>query len=145
MSFLDNLENNLKALESREERGADRRRPTEEERQRSRATQPHARELRESDWTKKFIDTVVAAAHVVRTKVYITWSGATLRLVARDRRLELAPDADGVGAVFYAGYEVTGRERVDLSKTSPEKLAKKFLSGISAPQPAAPVEFNEEP
>src|SRR5689334_576768 len=124
MSFLDNLENNLKALESREERGSDRRKPTEEERQRSRAMQPYARELRESDWTKKLLDSAVVAAHGVRTKVYITWSGSTLRLVARDRRLELVPAADGITAILYDGQAEAGREHVDLAKTNPEKLAR---------------------
>jgi hypothetical protein len=134
MSFLDNLENNLKALESRDERGAERRLPTEDERRRPRAAQPHARELRESEWTKKLLDKAVAAAHGVRTKVYITWSGATLRLVARDRRLELVPEADGISAVFYDGREETGREPVDLAKTQPEKLVKQLLGGIEAPK-----------
>ena len=136
MSFLDNLENNLKALESRDERGADRRQPSEAERQRTRASQPHARELRDSEWTKKLLDCAVSIAHGVRTKVYITWSGPTLRLVARDRRMELEPTTDGVVAVFFDGQQGTGREPVNLAKDDPEKLVRRFLAGLEPLKPA---------
>jgi hypothetical protein len=129
MSYLDNLENNLKALESREERTPASRKRPEAERNRARATQPFAEQLRNGDFTKKLLDRVVHLAHGVRTKVYISWSGNSLRLDARERRLELQPTPEGVFAVFSSGYNVTARNKIDLSG-DPEQLAKEFLNSI---------------
>ena len=137
MSYLDNLENNLKALESREERTPASKKRPEADRNRAKATQPFAEQLRNGDFTKKLLDHVVQLAHGVRTKVYISWSGNSLRLDARDRRLELQPTPEGVFAVFSAGYDVTARHKIDLNG-DPEVLAKDFLNSI--PRAATNVE-----
>jgi hypothetical protein len=129
MSYLDNLENNLKALESREERTPAAKKRPEADRNRARATQPFADQLRNGDFTKKLLDRVVHLAHGMRTKVYISWSGNSLRLDARERRLELQPTPEGVFAVFSSGYDVTARNKIDLNG-NPEVLAKDFLNSI---------------
>ena len=126
MSFLDNLEDNLKALESREERVRGPKHRAEQDRNRVKAAQPHAEQLRNGKFTSELLDRVVTLAHGLRTKVYINWSGNSLRLDAREHRLELQPTHDGVFAVFSTGYDVTGREKVDLNG-DPEKLAQAFL------------------
>ena len=136
MSYLDNLESNLKALESREERTAATKRP-EFDRNQAKAAQPYAEQLRKSDFTKKLLDRVVQLAHGHRTKVYISWSGNALRLDARERRLELQPTPEGIGAVFSAGYDVTARKKVDLTN-NPEALAEDFVSSL--PRAAANAE-----
>jgi hypothetical protein len=137
MSYLDNLENNLKALESREERTPAGKKRPEADRNRAKATQPFADQLRNGDFTKKLLDRVVQLAHGMRTKVYISWSGNSLRLDARERRLELQPTPEGVVAVFSSGYDVTARNKIDLNG-DPEVLAKDFLNSI--PRAAANME-----
>jgi hypothetical protein len=42
------------------------------------------------------------------------WLGTTLRLEARDRKLELQPTAEGVVAVYMQGGGEVGREPVNL-------------------------------
>lgn len=130
MSFLDNLENNLKALESREERGAAR--PSaaaEADRKRARAAQPYAEQLRSSAFTKALMDQAVTQAHALRTKVYINWAGNALRLDARDQRLELQPTPDGIEAVFTSNQQVSGREPVSLDGDAAD-LARRFLARL---------------
>jgi hypothetical protein len=138
MSFLDNLENNLKALESREERAPGPKQRSELERNRAKAAQPYIEQLRNSKFTRELLDRAVTMAHELRTKVYINWSGNSLRLDARERRLELQPTPDGVFAVFSTGYDVTTREKVDLNG-DPAKLARAFLTPFQqAAKRAAP-------
>ena len=127
MSFLDNLENNLKALESREERAPGPKQRSEQERNRAKAAQPYIEQLRNGKFTRELLDRVVTMAHELRTKVYINWSGNSLRLDAREHRLELQPTADGVFALFSIGYDVTSREKIDLNG-DPGKLAQAFLT-----------------
>jgi len=131
MSFLDNLENNLKALESRDERASVR--PSaaaEADKKRARATQPYAEQLRSSAFTKALMDQTVTQAHALRTKVYINWSGNALRLDARDHRLELQPTPDGIQAVFSSGLDVIGREPVSLDGDAAD-LARRFLARLN--------------
>jgi hypothetical protein len=115
MSFLDNLEDNLKSLERQQETSGDDRRRQEEERARALAAAPLAEKLKDSDFTKRLMDEAVLAGHRLRTKVYITWLGSTLRLEARERRLELRPGADGIDAVFLLNAAETATRRVDLA------------------------------
>jgi hypothetical protein len=118
MSFLDDLENNLKSMESREE-GRDsaereaRQRTTE--RARAQAAAPYAEELRKSPFTDELLRQTTRVGHAVRTKIQVAWLGATLRLEARERRLELRPTAGGVVAVSIEEGREVGWEPVDLS------------------------------
>src|SRR5438067_13407354 len=117
MSFLDNLENNLKSLESHEE-GNDaaeqQRRTRERNRAEAQASAPYAEELKKSPFTAELLKQAARVGFEKRTKVHVAWLGSTLRLEAREKRLELRPTADGVMAVYIEGGNEVGTERVDL-------------------------------
>lgn len=128
MSFLDNLENNLKSLERQEERSADDRRRQEEDRLEAVAAAPWAAKLKESPFTQKLLDAASLAGHQRRTKVYIVWLGTTLRLEARERRLELRPTATGIRAVFLMNGEETSSRVIDLTGDPAELVNDWFTS-----------------
>jgi hypothetical protein len=115
MSFLDNLENNLKSLERQQETSGDDRRRQQEERARAVAAAPWADKLKQSDFTRRLMDEAVAAGHRRRTKVYIAWIGTTLRLEARGRRLELQPTASGVQSVLLDNGTQLEARPIDLA------------------------------
>ena len=130
MSFLDNLENNLKALESRDERDPEKlaREAEAREAARSQALQiaPHAEALRNGPFKDGLLTACREIGHRRRILVRPTWVDSTLRLEAGAKKLELRPTASGVHAVFI----VEGREQestpIDLS-SDPVKLAEKWL------------------
>ncbi len=126
MSFLDNLENNLKALESREERDGSAAAQREAESARVTAAAPWAERLRESAWTKQLLEAAARAGHERRIKVYIAWLGTTLRLEARERRLDLRPEADGVRAVYLRGNAEIRSAPVTL-EGDPAPLVREWL------------------
>src|SRR5262245_56981931 len=101
MSYLDNLESTLKNLEGNNERDSmeDRSR-RESERAQAIAAAPYADELKKGKYTMSLLDHVTKIGFSQRTKVNIAWIGTTLRLDAKERRLELKPTAKGVLAVF---------------------------------------------
>ncbi|MBV9265288.1 MAG: hypothetical protein JO061_03880 [Acidobacteriaceae bacterium] len=126
MSFLDNLENSLKNLESREERdpGAHRRR--EHDRKQALAVAPWAEKLKSSEYTKQLFDKAALAGHRIRAKVYMSWFDATLRLEAKGKRLELKPTAEGVVADYETPAAEQVSEPVDLGG-DPDDLLRKWL------------------
>ena len=96
MSFLDNLENNLKSLESREEAGGSaeqQRIARERERAQSLAAAPYAEKLKKGPFTAELLKQAARIGFEKRTKIQVAWLGSTLRLEARDRRVELRPTA----------------------------------------------------
>jgi len=137
MSFVDNLENNLKALESQDERdSAKQTQNRDAERSRSRSVQPNAEALRKSPFTAQLLDHAVRLAHGLRTKVYISWAGNNLRLDAREHRLELQPRADGIDAVYLENQREIRREPLDLNGDA-QKLAQSWLDRVGPRPPAA--------
>lgn len=100
MSFLDNLENNLKALESLEPGGLDDRKRREVEREQAIAAAPWAERLKKSPLVGKLMRDLTRAGFARRMKVNFVWIGRSLRLEALDERLELQPTPRGVEAVF---------------------------------------------
>jgi len=129
MSFLDNLENNLKSLESQEEgkESAERSwRAREAERASAQAAAPWADELKNGAFTAELLKQAARAGFSLRLKVRVAWLGTTLRLEARDQRLELRPTADGVVAVYLENGAETRREPLDL-KTDPAELIGRWL------------------
>lgn len=129
MSFLDNLENTLKNMErasGREEEPGDAA-AYEEEAARRRATAPAADALRKGQFTQALLTHCVTLGHAQKTRVGMAWIGDVLRLDAKQKRLELRPDADGVEAVMFLDGKETGRERVNLD-ADPADLAKLWLS-----------------
>ena len=130
MSFLDNLEDNLKSLESREEGEEDagrQRKARDRERATTLASAEFAEELKKGAYTAELLRQASRLGHAMRLKVHIAWLGAALRLEARGRRLEFRPTPEGVVAVHSENGAETGSEPVDL-KGSPEELVKRWLA-----------------
>jgi hypothetical protein len=133
MSFLDNLENNLKALENQEERDPEKVKREQDRREADRASAllraPHAEALKKSPFTLELLTQCRAIGHGQRVLVQFTWLGETLRLDAKAKRMELAPTAEGIRAVFSVDGEETGQAPVDPQVDDPAALARLWLLG----------------
>lgn len=129
MSFLDSLENNLKALESTEQSGLDEHKRRESDRQRTAAAAPWADELKKSAYTQALIQQATRAGYQLRTKVNLVWLGTTLRLEARDHRLELRPAADGIAVVYLKNGAELKRETIDL-QGKPEAILGEWVGMV---------------
>lgn len=131
MSFLDNLENNLKALESREEKDPEQQQREKEAREAARreALQraPHAEALKTGAFTGNLLTACRMVGHRARVLVQFTWIGETLRLDAGPRRLELRPTAAGVEAVYLEDGRQTASGMVDLGGNA-EEFARRWLT-----------------
>lgn len=131
MSFLDSLENNLKALESREEKDPEKLKREQEQREADRAAAllraPHAEALKKSPFTSDLLTQCRVIGHGMRVLVQFTWLGETLRLDAKTKRLELVPTADGIEAQYSVDGMRTGSERVELTGVA-EELARRWLT-----------------
>lgn len=132
MSFLDNLENNLKALESRTERDpaelARQAAAKEASRLASLQAAPHADALRNGGFADGLLTACRAIGHRRRILVRPTWVDSTLRLEAGARKLELRPTPRGILAVFFA--EGREHESVPVDPAGdPNTLAEKWLEG----------------
>src|ERR1700722_14572461 len=105
MSFLDNLESNLKALESRSERDpqALAREAAARDAARSAALEiaPYAEALRNGPFTDGLLTACRDIGHRKRMLVRPTWIDSTLRLETGSKKLELRPTADGVLGVSF--------------------------------------------
>ena len=129
MSFLDNLESNLKSLESREERGDQAGRDAklrEAERARALDSAVYAEQLKKGPFAEELIRQATRLGHARRIKVHLAWLGATLRLEARGSRLELRPTPQGVVAAFIEDNVEVRSAPVDLAG-NPETLAGEWL------------------
>ncbi len=126
MSFLDNLESNLKDLESREERDAGAKKRRDLERASALAAAPWAEKLKNGSYAQ---DVLKAAAHIsfqIRSKIQVTWLDTTLKLEAKDRRLEFRPTPEGVVAVFLEKGKEEKRVPVDLAGSGSELVQEWF-------------------
>ena len=133
MSFLDNLENNLKSLESSEEGKEDaqrQQRARERQQADARAAAPFAEELKSGPFAAELLRQAARIGHSQRVKVHVAWLGTTLRMEARERRLELRPTAAGVVAVYIEGNRETRAEPLDL-KGSAEELVRNWLTAAA--------------
>jgi len=130
MSFLDNLENDLKNLESGEQGKEDKERAhrtRENDRARVHAVAPFAEELKKSPYTAELLKQAARVGFSLRTKVHIAWLGSTLRLEARDKRLDLRPTAEGVVAAYIENGQEIRAEPLDLNG-NPEELVRRWLA-----------------
>ena len=113
MSYLDNLENNLKALENQEERDPEKVKREQERREAERTAAllraPHVDALKNSPFTSELFTQCRAIGHGQRVLVQFTWLEETLRLDAKEKRLQLVPTADGISAVFFKLFADGGR------------------------------------
>jgi hypothetical protein len=133
MSFLDNLENNLKALENREEKDPATVKRDQERREADRNAAllraPHVEALKNSPFTQELLTQCRTIGHGQRVLVQFTWIGENLRLDAKAKRMELTPISEGITAVFFErGFE-TARERVDPETDDAAALARRWLIG----------------
>ena len=145
MSFLDNLESNLKSMESREERGDQKSRDAklrDSERARVQASGVYTERLRKGPYAAELLKQATRLGHAMRTKVHLAWLGTTLRLEARACKLELRPTPEGVIAAFIENNAEVRSVPVDLVGNS-ENLAREWLASLP-PVPAAPVEAELE-
>lgn len=129
MGFLDNLENTLKNAERGAEREDEKMAYVSRNAEMAalRASAPHAEALKKGQWTQDLLTHCVTLGHAQRVRVGMAWIGSTLRLEARDRRMDLQPTPDGVEAISFVDGAETGRELVDLSG-DPAVLAKKWVA-----------------
>ena len=133
MSFLDNLENNLKSLESQEQGKEDaerQRRARESERASAQAAAPFAEELKKGTYTAELLKQAARVGHSMRLKVHVAWLGSTLRLEVRERRLELRPTPAGIVAVYLENNRESRSEPLDL-KGNPEDLLREWLAAAA--------------
>lgn len=128
MSFLDNLENSLKSLESRDEQSAaDSNRKRHEERAQSLAIAPWAEKLKQSEFVDKLLMESTAVGRQLRAKVYMSWLDGTLRLEARGSACELKPTASGIIAEYQRLSDNSRHtEAVDLAG-EPAALLQRWL------------------
>jgi len=141
MSFLDNLESNLKSMESREERGDHHGRDAklrDAERARTQASAEYAELLRKGPYAAELLKQAVRLGHGMRTKVHLAWLGTTLRLEARGAKLELRPTGRGIVAAFIENNAEVRTVPVDLAG-NPEGLLREWLA-VLPPLPPATVE-----
>jgi hypothetical protein len=133
MSYLDNLENNLKALENREEKDPEKVKREQDRREAERNAAllraPHADALKNSPFTMELLTQCRTIGHGRRLLVQFTWLGENLRLDAKAQRLELTPTTEGIVAIFSSNGEETGRVAVDPKVDDAAALAERWLSG----------------
>jgi hypothetical protein len=130
MSFLDNLESNLKSLESSEEGKEDKgrqQRARETERASAHAVAPFAEVLKKSPYTAELLKQAALVGHSLRVKVHVAWLGTTLRLEARERRLELRPTPTCVVAVYLEGNREIRSQPVDFEGSAEQLVREWFI------------------
>ena len=134
MSYLDNLENNLKALENREEKDPEKIKRDQQQREAERDAAlrraPHAEALKNSAFTSELLTQCRTIGHAQRVLVRFTWIGENLRLDAKTQRLELTPTPDGINAVFFSDGTEVKCVQVDLEKDDPASLARDWLKQV---------------
>ena len=121
MSFLDNLENNLKSLESREESSDAKeaqRRQRDRDRAETQAAAPYAEQLKKSAFTSDLLKHAARVGFEKRTKVHVAWLGSSLRLEARERRVELRPTGSGIRAIYVDDGQEVRNEPLDLDSSA---------------------------
>ncbi|HEV2988795.1 MAG TPA: hypothetical protein VG759_10160 [Candidatus Angelobacter sp.] len=126
MSFLDNLESNLKNLESREERDPGAKKRRESERASAAAAAPWAEKLKNGPYAQNVLKAAALIGFQTRSKIHVTWLDTTLKLEAKERRLEFRPTAEGVVAVFLHKGKEEKRVSVDLSGNGSELVQEWF-------------------
>jgi hypothetical protein len=137
MSFLDNLENNLKALESREQKDpealAREAAAREANRSLALAIAPYSEALRNGPFKDGLLTACRELGHRRRMLVRPVWVESTLRLEAGTKRLELRPTPTGVLAVTFINGQEHESTPIDLL-SDPVKLAVKWLDTPHEPQ-----------
>ena len=133
MSYLDNLEDNLKALERLEEKDPETvkrdRERREAERNAALERAPHVDALKNSAFTSDLLTHCRMIGRGQRVLVQFTWIGENLRLDAKTKRMELMPTPGGIVAVMLDQGIETGRVTVNPQTDDAEAFAKSWLVG----------------
>jgi len=133
MSFLDNLENNVNAIERQEEKDPEKRKRELERREMDRNAAvlraPFADALRDSPFTSELMTECRTIGHRQRVLVRFSWIGENLRLDAGEKRMELTPTPEGIVATFLTNGAQSSRTKVDVEKDDPAVLAERWLGG----------------
>jgi hypothetical protein len=131
MSYLDNLENNLKALENQEERDPQKVKREQERREAERSAAllraPYVEALKNSPFTVELLTQCRAIGHRQRVLVQFTWLGETLRLDAKEKRMLLTPTSEGITGVFSVDGDETGRITIEPQVDDAGELARRWL------------------
>jgi hypothetical protein len=85
--------------------------------------------LKNSPFTSELLTQCRAIGRGQRVLVQFTWLGETLRLDAKEKRLELAPTAEGITAVISLNGEEVGRAIVDPQVDDAAAIARRWLTG----------------
>jgi len=132
MSYLDNLEDNLKALENLEEKDPEKVKRQQEQRAAERNAAllraPYAQALKTSAFTSELLKECRAIGHAQRVLVQFAWIGEVLRLSANRKRMELIPTADGITVIFSVDGMETGRATADPQAEDAAALAQRWLT-----------------
>jgi hypothetical protein len=132
MSYLDNLENNLKALENQEQRDPEKVKRERERREADRNAAllraPHVEALKTSPFTSDLLTQCRVIGRGQRVLVQFTWLDEVLRLDAKPKRMELTPTAEGIIAVFSESGTETGRAIVHPEIDDAAALAQRWLA-----------------
>ena len=132
MSYLDNLENNLKALENQEEKDPEKvqrdRKRRDAERNAALLRAPFVEALKSSAFTSELLTQCRTIGHGQRVLVQFTWIGEMLRLNAKNKRMELVPSSEGIVAVMSVDGMETARQTVDPHTADPAALARLWLT-----------------
>jgi hypothetical protein len=131
MSFLDNLENNLKALENREERDPEKVKRDQERREAERndalSRAPFVEALKKSSFTSELLAQCRAIGRTQRALVQFAWIGDNLRLDVPGKRMEFIATADGIRAILSRDGVESARISVDTATDDPGALARRWL------------------
>ena len=129
MGFLDNLEDTLKNAERGAERDDEKTSNVSRaaELEALRAAAPNAAVLKTGQWTQDLLTQCVTIGHGMRIRVGMAWLGTTLRLEAREKRLDLQPTAAGIDAIYSVDGTEIRREPVDLN-ADPGTFARNWLA-----------------
>jgi hypothetical protein len=131
MSFLDNLENNLKALENLEEKDPEKVQREKERRESDRNAAleraPYVDALKNSKFTTDLLTECRTIGHGQRVLVKFTWIGETLRLDAQSKRMELIPTPAGIEAVISEEGAEKDRATIDPATADASALARRYL------------------
>jgi hypothetical protein len=132
MGFLDNLENTLKALERQEEKDPEKVRRDREHREAERSAAilraPHVEALKESAFTSELLGQCRVVGREQRVMVQFAWIGETLRLDAKEKRMELVPTAEGIIAVLSENGIEKEQVNVNPDKDDAAALARRWLT-----------------
>jgi hypothetical protein len=132
MSYLDSLEDNLKALERQEEKDPEAVRKNQQRRESERdsalARAPYVEALKTSAFTSDLLTACRTIGHGQRVLVQFVWIGENLRLDAKSKRMELVPEADGIVAVCSVDGTEVSRTKVNTETDDAAALAKSWLT-----------------